>query len=160
MATLSAGNSYKRHATHMVLLSGRWHLPSLSIFRPNIFQSAQLERESLRKTSRWRQKISGASVWSAVQTISDTLPSESSVAQSDMISIVEACVIIHKTVVCKRRETYTGTVSTRLPEDEARMPTGVRLLQLSKTRSEQAQFWSEHLDGQEDPCFMPNLETH
>jgi Plant transposon protein len=37
--------------------------------------------------------------------------------KSDMLSTVEACAIINNMVVCKRRETYTGTVSTRVPED-------------------------------------------
>jgi hypothetical protein len=74
-----------------------------------------------------------------------------------MLSIVESCVIIHNMVVCKRRESYTGTVSNRLPEDETRMPTGVRLLQLPKTSSEQAQFRSEHLDGQEDLVLHAKL---
>jgi hypothetical protein len=37
------------------------------------------------------------------------------------------------------------------------MPNGARLIQRPRARSEQVQFWSEHLDGQEDPVIYAKL---
>jgi hypothetical protein len=64
--------------------------------------------------------------------------------------IGRTCVIIHNMIVSQRREKYKGTQNVRLPDDDMRMPTEVRLIRGPQNRNEQAQFWREHVDGCED----------
>jgi Plant transposon protein len=70
--------------------------------------------------------------------------------KSDMTIVANACVIIHNMIVSQRREKYKGTQNVRLPEDDMRIPTEVRLICGPQNLNEQAQFWREHVDGCED----------
>jgi hypothetical protein len=67
-----------------------------------------------------------------------------------MTTAANACVIIHNMIVSQRRDKYNGTQNIRLPEDDTRMPTEVRLVRMPHTCYEQAKFWRAHVDGCED----------
>jgi hypothetical protein len=70
--------------------------------------------------------------------------------KSDMTIVANASVIIHNMIVSQRREKYKGTQNVRLPDDDMRMSTEVRLIPGPQNRNEHAQFWREHVDGCED----------
>jgi hypothetical protein len=70
--------------------------------------------------------------------------------KEEMTTAANACVIIHNMIVSQRRDKYKGTQNIRLPEDDTRMPTEVRLVRMPHTCYEQAKFWRAHVDGCED----------
>jgi hypothetical protein len=70
--------------------------------------------------------------------------------KSYMTIVANACVIIHNMIVSQRREKYKATQNVRLPDDDMRMPTEVRLIRGPQNLNEQAHFWRGHVDGCED----------
>jgi hypothetical protein len=75
-----------------------------------------------------------------------------------MALVVNACCIIHKTIVSLRRSKYTGTQKMRLPEHKTRFPTRIRRMVSPSDRFIQVSHWREHIDTIEDPAEHESLK--